>query len=310
MSKVEFKTVDGLTLRGRLYRAAIRGPAIILTPGFNLVKEVAILDIAEYLCAAGGFTTLAYDPRSTGESDGTPRSEIDPQRQVEDYHDAVTFLAALPHVDPKRIVLWGYSFSGTVALCAAALDKRAAAVVATAPLAAWEFSPPQRYRQVLRQAMRERESLVAGNTPVYLPVLTEDGRNPAGFGGGADELSEQPQVDAARDTMAVGERVVRPGYEQPTTLTTYYRLATFYPFRYMPLVPPTPVMVVIPDEDRLSPTEKQKSLIYDAISETGTRKRLLMVKGKGHMDVFGSEDFKRVLDAQIDFIRESLVGSV
>jgi len=32
---VEFKTVDGLTLRGNLYPARERGPAIILNPGVS-----------------------------------------------------------------------------------------------------------------------------------------------------------------------------------------------------------------------------------------------------------------------------------
>ena len=32
---VEFKTVDGLTLRGNLYPARDRGPAIILNPGVS-----------------------------------------------------------------------------------------------------------------------------------------------------------------------------------------------------------------------------------------------------------------------------------
>lgn len=32
---VEFKTLDGLTLRGWLYPADVRGPAVILTPGVS-----------------------------------------------------------------------------------------------------------------------------------------------------------------------------------------------------------------------------------------------------------------------------------
>ena len=31
-----------------------------------------------------GFNALIYDPRSTGDSDGTPRNEIDPMKQTED----------------------------------------------------------------------------------------------------------------------------------------------------------------------------------------------------------------------------------
>lgn len=32
---VQFKTVDGLTLRGLLYPASQKGPAIIMTPGVS-----------------------------------------------------------------------------------------------------------------------------------------------------------------------------------------------------------------------------------------------------------------------------------
>lgn len=34
--KVEFKTIDGLTLRGCLYRATGRAPVVIMTPGVSL----------------------------------------------------------------------------------------------------------------------------------------------------------------------------------------------------------------------------------------------------------------------------------
>lgn len=32
---VEFKTVDGTILRGRLYPATVRGPAVVMTPGVS-----------------------------------------------------------------------------------------------------------------------------------------------------------------------------------------------------------------------------------------------------------------------------------
>lgn len=40
--KVEFKTLDGITLRGNLYAAKTKGPAIILGPGVRfqvLIEE-------------------------------------------------------------------------------------------------------------------------------------------------------------------------------------------------------------------------------------------------------------------------------
>jgi hypothetical protein len=42
--EVEFKTTDGLTLRGRIFAAKERGPAVIMSPGvgFQLTRPWAI----------------------------------------------------------------------------------------------------------------------------------------------------------------------------------------------------------------------------------------------------------------------------
>lgn len=50
---VEFKTLDGLTLRGCLYPASGRGPAIVVTPGVSVLpyytgKAVARNPVAEW----------------------------------------------------------------------------------------------------------------------------------------------------------------------------------------------------------------------------------------------------------------------
>ncbi|KAI1111783.1 alpha/beta-hydrolase [Nemania sp. NC0429] len=289
---VEFRTVDGLTLRGCLYPAAQKGPGIILTPGFNFTKEMIIAEIAEYFQAAG-FTALTFDPRSIGQSDGLPRNDIHPARNVEDYHDALTFMKRQPLVDPTKIVYWGYSFSGMVALVAAALDKRAKAVVAMCPLTIWEF-PEDKWARVLSQSMRDRESRVAGNKPIYIPMLTEAGENPAGFGAGFS-------VD--NFNLIAGAKEIQPNFELPTTLSSYYHIASFNPFDLIPRVSPTPAMIVTPENDQVSPAERQKTLVYGALAEP---KELLVVAGKGHMDVLSGEDFERVLRAQVKYLKDVL----
>lgn len=118
-----------------------------------MTKEMIVAEVAEYFHAAG-FTVLSYDPRSARSSTGTPRNEIQPTRNVEDYHDALTFLRTHPQVDPKQIVFWGYSVSGMMALCAAALAKRVRAVVAVSPLTIWHLF---KWSKVLAKAMRNRE---------------------------------------------------------------------------------------------------------------------------------------------------------
>ncbi|KAK4120692.1 DltD N-terminal domain protein [Parathielavia appendiculata] len=290
---VEFKTLDGLTLRGWLFPAPQRGPAIIMTPGFNNVKEMIISEVAEYFHGAG-FTVLSYDPRSIGESDGMPRNEAHPARNVEDYHDALTYLKQhWGHlVDPTRIAYWGYSFSGMVALCAAALDKRAKAVVAVSPLTIWEFT---KWKQVLAKAMKDRESRLAGNNPVRLPMLTENGEHPAGFGTGFD-------VEDVYNIIARAAEV-QPTFVAETTLSTYYHIAAFQPFGLMSHVSPTPAMVVTGEKDLVSPAELQKTLIFDVFKDP---KRHLSVPSKGHMNILSGQDSIKVLDAQISFLREYL----
>ncbi|KAF3490688.1 uncharacterized protein GIQ15_00205 [Arthroderma uncinatum] len=288
---VEIKTLDGLVLRGYLFSGAPRSPAIIMTPGFNIVKETIIDDVAEHFHAAG-FTVLSYDPRSVGASDGTPRNEIHPTKNMEDYYDALTFLKGQPSVDPGRIAFWGYSFSGMVALCSAALDKRAKAVIAVSPLTIWEFT---KWRQVLTKSMKDRESRLSGNKPVYLPMLTDSGEQPAGFGTGF--INENVHDIIARAVE------VQPTFRPDTTLSSYYHIAAFKPFELMRFVSPTPVMVVNGSDDLISPTQLQRSLVYDVFQG---QKQLLTVPNKGHMDILSGQDSIKVFDAQVAFLRRVL----
>ncbi|ETS75486.1 hypothetical protein PFICI_12430 [Pestalotiopsis fici W106-1] len=255
-----------------------------------MTKEMIVAEVAEYFHAAG-FTVLSYDPRCIGASDGTPRNEIQPTRNMEDYHDALTFMRGNPHVDPSRISFWGYSYSAMIALCAAALDKRVKAVIAVAPLTIWEFS---KWGKVLSKAMKDRESCLAGNQPVYVPMLTEEGENPAGFGTGfADE-----------DIYSMIERAARiePNFVPQTTLRSYYHIAAFKPFGIMPFVSPTPVMVVTPEHDVISPVKLQTTMIYDVLQEP---KQRLLVSDRGHMNVLSGHGSAVALDAQIEFLRQT-----
>lgn len=154
---------------------------------FNCVKEMFVPEVAEQFQKAH-ITALVYDPRTLGLSDGTPRNDIDPIKQVSDYSDALTFLrsGAVPHVDPHQVGVWGFSFSGVVALCAASLDPRVRFCVAICPLLNLEYEAAK-FPKVLAKVMRDRESQLAGNAPLYVPVLTADGKNPAGMGIGADK---------------------------------------------------------------------------------------------------------------------------
>ncbi len=244
-----------------------------------------------------GITALIYDPRNTGMSEGQPRNEIDPMKQIEDYSDAATYLKTLPVVDPSCIGFWGMSFSATIALCAAALDKRAKFVIAICPLMAFEYGV-ERFSNVLAKAMKDREFQAKGNRPFYLPLLTGNGENPAGVGIWADK--------EALEFITNAKERVAPSFESRITIQTYYKMVMWQPSGLMRYVSPTPVMVVVPELDKVSSPEEQLAL-FNSLSAP---KRLHMAQGKGHLNVLSGEDFPFLMKLQVDWLQSALDGTL
>jgi uncharacterized protein len=104
-----------------------RRPAIIMMHGFGANKSGG----PEWVCeqfAAWGYVALRFDYRGCGESGGE-RGRVIPLEEVADARSAVTYLATRPEVDPARIALAGSSLGAGVAIQAAAVDPRVAAVI-------------------------------------------------------------------------------------------------------------------------------------------------------------------------------------
>ena len=123
---IEFKTEDGITLRGWHYLADRRtgpAPTIVMAHGFSAVKEMFLDRFAETFAAAG-LASLVFDNRNFGASDGEPRQEIDPWQQARDYRDAITFAETLSETAKNRIGIWGSSYSGGHVLVVGAIDRR------------------------------------------------------------------------------------------------------------------------------------------------------------------------------------------
>jgi uncharacterized protein len=138
-SDVAFSSL-GATLRGWLYRPDLPlAPVVIMAHGFSATRSMTCDRYAEAFCSAG-LAVLLYDHRGFGASDGAPRLQVSPWVQARGYMDAAGFAATLAGIDPRRIALWGDSFSGGVACFVAAIDERIGAVVAQVP--AFGDKPP------------------------------------------------------------------------------------------------------------------------------------------------------------------------
>ena len=123
---------DGLALSGVVHvpdglNSGERRPAIIMMHGFGANKNGG----PEWICKQyenWGYVALRFDYRGCGDSGGE-RGRVVPLEEVADARNAVSYLASRPEVDPARIALCGSSLGAGVAVHAAALDARVAAVI-------------------------------------------------------------------------------------------------------------------------------------------------------------------------------------
>lgn len=125
-----------------------------------------------------------------------------------------------------------------------------------------------------------------------VPVLNDQGQNPAGLGLGAttDEL----------DYMLNAQSRGAPNYKNQTTIQSYYKVIEWQPHGIMRYMSPTPVMMVIPELDVMSPPEDQHAL-FATFPEP---KLAHVAPGKGHLNVLSGEDFPELAAMQADFIKK------
>jgi pimeloyl-ACP methyl ester carboxylesterase len=101
--------------------------------GFSLTRHDGLVPYAERLAGAGA-GALVFDHRHLGDSGGEPRQRFRKGEQLEDWRAAIACARAIEGVDPQRIVLWGFSFSGGHVVESAASDPRVAATIALCPM--------------------------------------------------------------------------------------------------------------------------------------------------------------------------------
>src|ERR1700682_4496310 len=122
---VEFKSGDE-TIRAHLYLPAEGAgphPVVVMAGGWCYVRELVQPVYAEHFAAAG-VAALVFDYRRLGASDGQPRQHIDPNDQLEDYRNAITWVSELEEIDADSVSVWGISYSGGHALIIGASDWR------------------------------------------------------------------------------------------------------------------------------------------------------------------------------------------
>ncbi|WP_429417101.1 alpha/beta hydrolase [Nocardia sp. GAS34] len=220
----------GIRCAADLYLPAADGPVPGLVLGHSgvMVKE-ALAVFAPYFVQAG-FAVLAIDYRTVGSSEGEPRGQDYPERQVEDFRSAISYLQGRSEIDAERIGLWGVSVGGSVAVQAAVLDRRAKCVVVQSPSAwnGWRYL--------------ERLSSRAG-VRTLRDQLDEDWQRQYEGGASARIPHLELDYDSVRGTPDLAAEMF-PTYRNEKTLDSHEHLLTFAPENLIHLLAPTPLLMI------------------------------------------------------------------
>jgi uncharacterized protein len=289
---------EGTTLRGWLYlpdRASGRVPAVVMAHGFSAVKEMYLDRFAEVF-SRSGLAALVFDNRNFGASDGEPRQEIDPWQQVRDYRHAITWISVQPEIAADRIGVWGSSYSGGHVLVLGAIDRRVKCVVSQVPLVSGSRNLKRLIRADLMAAVRmqfhaDRAARFKGEAPAMMPVVAADPMAPAAL----------PTADSWQWFTETGNSRA-PSWRNEVTLRTVEMLGEYEPCDYVARISPTPLLMVIADNDHLAVADEAFAAYNHALEP----KRILVLKG-GHFDAY-IQDFERASTAARDWFAEHLLG--
>jgi cephalosporin-C deacetylase-like acetyl esterase len=274
---VTFGAEGGVNLAAWLYLPDGGGPhpAITMAHGYALVKEHGLEPFAQAF-ADDGFVVLVHDHRGFGSSDGEPRQDVDPWRQIADWRRAISFLESRPEVDPERMGLWGTSYAGGHAIVLGATDRRLRCVVAMVPtISGFEQGlrriPPDGVA-ALEQAFAEDERTQArGEPPHYQALVGADPAVPASY--------RSPEaIDFFLQPLPEGTL-----WENTVTIRSTRAARMYEPGVWIDRVSPTPLLMVV----ALNDTVTVADLALAAYERALEPKRLELIPG-GHFDPYVS----------------------
>lgn len=271
---VEFEAEGGVLLRGWLFVPDGPGPhpAITMAHGYAGTRGHGLEPFARAF-ADDGFAVLLHDHRGFGASEGEPRHDIDPWRQIADWRRAISFLESLPEVDPLRIGLWGTSYAGGHAIVLGATDRRLRCVVSQVPTISG-------YEQGLRRVAPEAVTALEDS-------FTEDER--ARFRGEPPRrtaiVSDDPAVPASYRTQEAIDFYLQPLPEgiwtNEATVRSGRASRMYEPGAWVPRVSPTPLLMVVALSDTVTVTD----LALAAYERALEPKKLVTISG-GHFDPY------------------------
>lgn len=290
---------EGLRLAAWYYvpkglNAGEKRPAIVMAHGFSAPKEALLQNFADRFAAAG-FVVTVFDYRCLGASEGEPRGQIFPHQQIEDYRNAITWTQMQKEVDPERIGVWGTSYSGAHVLHLGAFDRRIKAVVSQVmmidgPANAARLNRADLLPLTIGFLAQDRAQRYTSGKVNYIPVVAPEG---------------QPSALPTPESQEFFMKVVAanaPRWENRVTLESMEKFLEYNPGANIHRISPTPLLMVVAEDDRLTPTD----LAIEAYERAREPKKLVVFKG-GHFDAYQLPGLNITAGSAVDWFRQHLM---
>jgi pimeloyl-ACP methyl ester carboxylesterase len=274
-----------------LYRPDDDGdtPLLVMAHGLGAVRTMRLDAYAERFAAAG-YACLVFDYRNFGDSEGAPRQLLDIRMQLQDWTVATAFARTLPGIDPRRIGLWGTSFSGGHVIATAARVPGIAAVVSQCPftdsLASFSAVNPLVSARLTALATRDLVTSRFGGNPVMVKTVGHPG-----------EVALMTSPDAYPGYLAL----MPDGAEIRNEVTARIgvKLLPYRPGRLAAKVA-CPILFCICENDTVAPSGPTRR--YAAMAPKGEVK----LYPEGHFEIYVGEAFERVTTDQLEFLSRVL----
>jgi uncharacterized protein len=283
---------EGFRLVGDIYfpdslKPGTRRAGVVLCHGYTGVKDLYLPDNARVLNEAG-YVVLVFDYKGWGDSEG-PRSRLAPYSRVADVQAALTFLGSQPEVDPARLGIYGTSYGGATVVWTAATDPRVRCVVSVVGIGngtRWMRSVrrPDEFHDLIARADQDRARRAVE---------------------GKSEFVQREEIllpDRQSAELAAAARRNNPAAVSTIPLEYVHETLEFNPEWVVDKIAPRPVLFITTDDDRLVPPEESIALHARA----GEPKRLVILKGYGHYQVYLEPAFSEVMRETTAWFRQYL----
>jgi hypothetical protein len=283
---VEFYS-EGFKLVGDIYvpdglPSGEQRAAVLLCHGYTGVKDLYLPDNAKTLNDAG-YVVMTFDYKGWGESEGT-RSRLAPYSRVADVQAAMTYLGMQPEADADRIGLYGTSYGGATVSWTGAVDQRAKCIVSVVGIghgARWmsRVRRVDEWFDLQERSKEDREKRASTGESEYV------------------DRSEILLPDRQSAELAAAARRNNPAAVGTIPLEYVDDTIGFNPEWIVDKISPRPILFITSDNDRLVLPEESEQLYAHA----GDPKKLVVLKGYGHYEVYSEPAFSEVMAATLEW---------